>query len=491
MSYIAIHHLSFAYEDSDQMIFEDLNLDLDGRGRYGLIGRNGKGKSTLLKLIAGFLPTSAIRTDLKPRYFPDQVKDPSLETIDVLRTLYPFSEDYEFMIEADLLELNMERLYVPFALLSSGEKMKALLAGAFSHNHDFLLIDEPTNHLDAHGRDVLGHYLQKKTGFMLVSHDRHLLDLSVDHIIALNKESITLTKGNYATYEEQKQRQDCFEQTQQEKLKKEIKHLKEASEKTRQWSNAVEKSKNGTRNSGLRVDRGFVGHKSAKMMQKAKNAQMRMDRKVKEKSSLLKDVESLESLKLTPLDFGSRPLIEAHHLSLGYEHLVVEDLNFAIQAHDRCVILGGNGSGKSTLIKAIMGEKVNQEGLLKVASGLKIAYVPQEENLSGLLKDYPKVHQLNASLFFAILSKMGFARMAFEKDCTSLSEGMKKKVLLAHALSESAHLYIFDEPLNYIDLQTRLQIEELILKEQPTMLFVEHDAAFVSHVATKIIEINR
>lgn len=490
MPQIHINHLTFAYEGSQETLFEDLSLHLDAKESYGLIGRNGRGKSTLLKLMAGILPTTAITKDCETRYFPDEVQDDQAETIEVLRRLYPYSEDYEFMIEAEELALAIEKLYQPFAFLSEGEKMKALLAGAFSHDHDFLLIDEPTNHLDAQGREVLGRYLQKKTGFILVSHDRHLLDLSVDHIIALNKTSITVTKGNYSSWQDHKDKELADELARHKQLEKEIKRLKKASEKTKNWADAVERSKNGTRNSGLRVDRGFIGHKSAKMMQKSKNTQARVTKSINEKQHLLKDLESIETLKLAPLDYGNRPLVEGAHLSLGYGEPLFRQLDFTIKSGDRCVIEGTNGSGKSTIIKTIMGEEHILAGSLKVAAGITIAYVPQNTVLTGLLKDYPQSHRLDPSLFFAILRKMGFPREAFEKDCAQLSAGMKKKVLLAHAFSQSAHLYIFDEPLNFIDLDSRMQIEQLILTYKPTLLFVEHDVTFCEHVATKKIVIS-
>ena len=123
-----------------------------------------------------------------------------------------------------------------------------------------------------------------------------------------------------------------------------------------------------------------------------------------------------------------------------------------------------------------------------MANGLKISYVSQTtEDLNGNLKDFAKNHEVDESIFKAMLSKMGISNSEFDKNLTQMSEGQKKKVLIAKSISELANLYIWDEPLNYIDILTRIQIEEAILKYQPTIIFVEHDEIFVKKVATKIL----
>ena len=129
-------------------------------------------------------------------------------------------------------------------------------------------------------------------------------------------------------------------------------------------------------------------------------------------------------------------------------------------------------------------------GTLKVANDLKISYVSQNtENLKGTLKEFATENNINESIFKAMLSKMGVSNIEFAKDIKEMSEGQKKKVLLAKSISESANIYIWDEPLNYIDILTRIQIEESILKYKPTLIFVEHDETFVKKVATKIIKL--
>jgi lincosamide and streptogramin A transport system ATP-binding/permease protein len=479
--------LSFAYENNADPVFEDVSFAFDTNWKCGLIGRNGRGKTTLLKLLKGDLDDQgAITPHLDAYYFPEKVVNESQKTVDVMHEVMPTAEEWELVCEAYELGLSDEDLERSYTLLSSGQKTKALIAALFAGNHPYLLIDEPTNHLDGASRTLLGEYLQRKRGFLLISHDRHLLDLCTDHIIAFNRDSIDVVKGNFSSWYENKTLQNENERRENEKLKKEVKRLKQASQTTANWSDAVEKTKNGVRNSGLRVDRGFVGHKAAKMMQRSKNYERRMQHSIDKASSLLKDEEIMEDLKLTPLRFG-KTLVSVSHLSLFYEHEIVHDLNFTINDGDRIALCGLNGCGKSSLMKCILGENINYQGNLTIGN-IKIAYVPQDvSTLAGSFKEFAGTLGIELSLLFTILRKMGFSRETFDHNLSALSQGQKKKVALAACFCQSAHLYVLDEPMNYLDIYTRMQIEELILKFTPTLLFCEHDVSFTDRIKTKEI----
>jgi len=148
-------------------------------------------------------------------------------------------------------------------------------------------------------------------------------------------------------------------------------------------------------------------------------------------------------------------------------------------------VTGPNGCGKSTLLKKLCGQDVAACGTLALGAGLIVSYVPQDASfLHGGARDYARNAGVDETMFLTLLRKLGFERVQFEKDMADYSAGQKKKVLLARSLCESAHLYLWDEPLNYIDVLSRMQIEQLLLDYRPTMLFVEHDAAFVRRAAT-------
>lgn len=488
MSKIQINHLSFGYENSFEEVFHDVNITLDSDWKLGLIGRNGKGKTTLLSLLMGKYDYQGnIICDTKMQYFPFLVDDKQQMTLDVVYQVSPAVEDWMIIRELNYLEVDAEVLYRPFETLSFGEQNKVLLASLFLNNHDFVLIDEPTNHLDLHGREIVAQYLQKKKGFILVSHDRHFLDMCIDRILVIQPSGLELQAGNYSTWKENFDRRIQFEMTQDQKLQKDISKLQQAAKKTANWADQVEKSKFGNGP----VDRGFIGHKSAKMMQRSKNIENRRNKAIEQKKQLLKNVQEIEDLKLSPLEFHKDRLIYADNLQIQYENnTVFQNLSFELHQHERLCVIGKNGCGKSSLLKLILNHPIDYDGNLKVASGLKISYVSQDTtNLVGTMDEFIQQYNLDEPLFKAILRKLDFSRDKFLELIENFSSGQKKKILIAKSLCEKAHLYIWDEPLNYIDIDSRIQIENLIKMYQPTLIFVEHDKEFQNQIATRYLHI--
>ena len=489
MSMIRVENLTFAYPGSYDNVFENVSFQFDTGWKLGFLGRNGRGKTTFLRLLLGEYPCGGGISGAPPcAYFPREPGDPSRMTLEVLQEAAPTAEEWELLRETGLLGVEAEALYRPFSTLSNGERTKALLAALFCGEERYLLIDEPTNHLDARGRRAAAAYLRRKRGFLLVSHDRAFLDGCVDHVMALNRTGVEVQSGNFSSWWENKRRRDEFEQARNEHLQKEVGRLRQAAAQTSRWSDQVEATKKGTRTGGLRPDRGYIGHKSAKMMQRAKSIEDRRQRALEEKAGLLKDLERAEALKLRPLTARGR-LLEARELSLFYgERRVCGPLDFRLEPGRRIALDGGNGCGKSTLLKFLLGEEIASQGTLVKLSGLTVSYVPQgTSHLRGRLRDYIRRTGAEEPLLLAILRKLDFPREQFEKNMEDWSAGQRKKVLIARSLCESAHLYIWDEPLNYIDVWSRMQIEELLLAFQPTMLFVEHDCSFYENVATKVV----
>lgn len=494
MSLINISNLTFRYDGSLENVFEDVSFHIDTDWKLGLIGRNGKGKTTFLKLLLGkYEYKGVISKNVEFDYFPFEVKDKEKMAIEIVNEIAPNVDDWEIIKELNLLNTDSEILYRNFNLLSGGEQVKILLISLFLKGNNFLLIDEPTNHLDTDTRSNLVEYLNRKKGFILVSHDRNFLDKVVDHIISINNTNIEIQKGNFSSWQKNKDRQDNFEKMQNEKLKKDINRLEVASKNTANWSDKIEKSKYGTTNSGSSIDRGYVGHQSAKMMKKSKVLEKRIENAIVEKSNLLNNIDKNESLTIKPLESRRNPLILADNLQIKYEDkLIFNKVSFEVKNRERIAIVGKNGVGKSSIIKLVMGEKIDFDGSFKVVNDLRLSYVSQStENLKGTLRELARENNMDEGIFKAMLSKMGFSNLEFEKDIRDFSEGQKKKVLIAKSISESANIYIWDEPLNYIDILTRIQIEEAILKYHPTLIFVEHDETFVKNIATKIIYLER
>ncbi|MFC0215715.1 ribosomal protection-like ABC-F family protein [Paenibacillus chartarius] len=492
MSLIQVKQLTFAYEGSYDNIFDDVSFNIDTDWKLGFTGRNGRGKTTFLNLLMGsYEYRGSITARVQFEIFPFHIANKGANVLDVIGDIYPDYVHWELMRELSLLKVSEDVLYRPFETLSNGEQTKVMLAALFLKENRFLLIDEPTNHLDMEGRQQVGQYLSMKSGFILVSHDRAFLDQCVDHILSINKTNIEITKGNFSDWWEQKRRQDQYELAENDKLKRDIGRLAQAAERTSRWSDAVEKTKNGTLNSGLKVDKGYVGHKAAKMMKRSKNLEHRQQAAIEEKSALLKNIETSESLKLSQLSYHKSRLAELDHVTIQYgDKAVCTDVSFTIEKGDRITLSGRNGSGKSSILKLICGEEIPYSGTFRIGSRLKISYVSQDtSHLQGTLTDYAKAQGIDESLFKAILRKLDFSRIQFEKDMSSFSGGQKKKVLISKSLCEQAHLHIWDEPLNFIDVISRMQIEQLLQEYNPTILFVEHDREFCRHIATKTVRL--
>ena len=491
MALIDIANLSFAH-DGGQVIFNNVSLQLDTNWKLGLIGRNGRGKTTFLKLLLGeYAYSGGIHAPARMEYFPFAVKDPTLPAREVARRACGNGgpEDWRLEREVSRLDFSPEALERPFDTLSGGEGTKLLLAALFLREGSFPLIDEPTNHLDLRARQAVGRYLRAKKGFILVSHDRSLLDSCVDHVLSINRADIELQRGNFSSWRENRARQDKYEQEEHARLKKEVVRLEESAKRGAAWSGRAEKGKYGQGP----VDRGFIGHKAAKMMQRAKSVEARRRKAAEEASQLLGNQENQAPLSMRPLPFHSGRLAELRGVSVRYgDNTVLRDISFSVTAGERIALQGANGSGKSSLLKLLAGRAVPFLGEAHLPGSLRVSYVPQDSSFArGALKSFAREQGIEESLFRAVLHRFGFERRQFDTDMADFSAGQKKKALLAASLCQEAHLYIWDEPLNYIDVISRMQIEELILEYRPSLVLVEHDQTFLERVATTIIDLEQ
>ena len=499
MSLINIQNLSFSYSSNYEQIFEDVSIQLDTDWKLGLIGRNGKGKTTFFKLLLNQLEYSGtIASKVKFEYFPLTINNKEDLVCNIVAEYLPIVEEWEIRREMNLINLDECTYYQPFNLLSGGEQVKIMLVILFLKENSFLLIDEPTNHLDIEGREIVSEYLNHKKGFILISHDRRFLNNCIDHVMSINNESIKIIQGNYDTWKYEKDNQDNYEIMQNEKLKKDIKKLDISAKRNAKWSSEVEKSKNlgraakgGRIDQGVKPDKGHIGAMAAKMMKRSKVAQQRKDDALTEKKKLLKEIEEIEPLKIRPLIHHSKTLVEFIDVGIIYDDRIInKNINFSIQQGDRIALMGNNGCGKTSVLKLLMNDNIQHIGQIRKAAGLKISYVSQDTDfLKGDLKEYIELNKLDESKFKTILRKLGFSRNQFDKKLEDYSSGQKKKVLIAKSLCEQAHLYVWDEALNYLDIISRIQLENLLLEYQPTIIFVEHDVEFCENVATKIINL--
>lgn len=488
MSMIKVQNMTFSYPGTRRNIFENCSFVIDTDWKLGFVGRNGRGKTTFLNLLQQQYEFSGrIVSSVKFESFPFAIADKSRQTYEILSAISPFSQEWEILREFAQLDLDDEILHRRFDTLSNGEQTKVQLSALFLNEGRFQLIDEPTDHLDLNARKIVAAYLRRKKGFILVSHDRAFLDGCVDHILSLNKTTIDVQSGNFSSWFKNFEDRQASESAQNDQLRKEIRRLNEAARRTANWSDQVEATKFGSGPG----DRGYIGHKAAKMMKRSTVIGARREKALEEKSALLRDVERADPLKLMPLQHHAHTLARFSEVSIRYDRRFVNDpTTFEIERGERIALTGKNGSGKSSLLKLLVGNEIPYSGKVSLAPGLKLSYVPQDPSgLSGSLDQFASDHGLDQIRFNSMLSKLDFSRAQYETDIGSYSLGQKKKVWIAKSLCEAAHLFVWDEPLNYIDIYSRIQIERLIRQFKPTMIFVEHDRAFQEAIATRVIEI--
>lgn len=508
MAQIKVNDLTFSYESSFDPIFEHVSFTVDTSWKLGFIGRNGKGKTTFLNLLLGkYEYSGSISADVKCDYFPYKIaKEDEEKTADELMESWkPGVENWRVMCELSELQVDPELLYRPIRTLSFGERTKVMLAVLFAGENDFLLIDEPTNHLDKDARDIVKKYLAGKKGFILVSHDRDLLDACVDHVLVLQRSSIDVQSGNFSSWWDNKERADAFAKAENEKHIKEIGRLKGAMDQSQRWATKGENTKIGydplKEHDRTKNARTYISSKTKKMESRVKVFEQRMEKQIAEKEGLLNDIEQVRDLRLSPMEHFRERVVETRDLSLRYkdsEMPVFSGLTFEIRNGERVFLQGKNGCGKTSLIKAILASAdengkgdsaFTTEGTLLTAPHLKISYINQDtSHLHGDLRMHAFENGVDYSQFLAVLRHLALEQAQFDKKIEEFSEGQKKKVLIATSLLTPAHLYIWDEPLNYVDVFSRMQLEKLISTYEPTMLIVEHDVRFREKMATKTVE---
>ncbi|MGI6695970.1 MAG: ribosomal protection-like ABC-F family protein [Christensenellales bacterium] len=521
MSVIQINQLSFHYEGALAPVFEDLSLRFDSAWRLGLVGRNGRGKTTLLRLLKGELQgtgqiISAVDFDLFP--FPvDLSRDAESALIDSLVPFTRWEADMADCLaagtpealtrygelqarysardgyairgllarEAALMGFEQESLSRPLSSFSPGERVRLTMAALFVRQNHFLLIDEPTNHLDMAGREKMAAYLAGKSGFLVASHDRSFLCTACDHILALEKQGARLVNGNYTTYRKNKQRQDDYERAENERIQKDIRRLRASAREKAGWSDKIEASKIGH---GV-GDRGYVGAQSARMMKRALAIHGRIEKQAQQQESLLKNLEYTAKITLPLLRHKSPVLLRLEKAGFAYgKRALFERLDLVIKPGDRLALTGPNGAGKSTLLGILSGGLAPTTGSVWRPQGLIISHLPQtSHHLSGTPREIALARGLDLTRFLMLLRKFDLPQEHFEQNSAGFSLGQKKKLLLALSLCEPAHLYLWDEPLNDIDPESREQIEDMLIEADAALVFIEHERAFVKRVATAVL----
>lgn len=485
---IIINDLTFAYP-GQKPLFNHCDLNLSSDWKLGLLGRNGRGKTTLFRILQNQLAyLGQVQASLNFGYYPLKIIDPNELVWNNISEVAPQTEQWQVERELNLMATDPALLWQPVKTLSGGEQTRIMLATLFAQNDLFPLLDEPTNHLDQHGRKLIAQYLkQKQTGFIITSHDQHFLDQIIDHTLVIEQHQLILEHGNYSSYFKQKRVRDKDAINSNEQLLKEIHHLKKVQSTKKQWAQRAESEKKNNSH----ADKGFIGAKAAKMMKKSVIVNNRLNKAITEREGLLQDVETTVPLTINLQPTHLQELLHITDLSLSYPgHSLCSNLSFTANSHDQILICGNNGTGKSSLFHAICGNFTgNQSGEIRLSSKLKVSVVRQDYHHHGTLREFAKYYQLNYADFLNLLRKFGMKRESFNTPIEDMSMGQQKKVELARSLVEPAQFYLWDEPLNYLDTYNQDQLIKLIQTVRPPMLIIEHDQHFIDEIATKQINI--
>ncbi len=507
MNILTIENISKSY--TDKVLFDNLNLTILENQKIAMVGVNGTGKSTLLKIIAGLevSPTGSITTmrDMELQYLPQTMEfDENLTILEhifagkhphmvllreyesILEALKVDSEDLKVqerliaitgrMDEENIWNLESEAKAILSKLgindysrhmkvLSGGQKRRVFLAAALIHPSDLLILDEPTNHLDDTMITYLEEYLQKRKGAtLMITHDRYFLDRIATRIIELDKGSLYSYEGNYTAFLTQK--------SEREELMQNLEHKRQRMFKQElEWMRTMPRAR-GTK-------------------QKA-----RIGRFEDLANSKIDTSKNAVDIAIGGRRIG-RKIINVEGISKSYGDLnLIEDYSYILQKEDRIGIVGKNGSGKTTLLNMVSGVITPDSGIVDVGETIKIGYFTQENvdmDTSLRVIDYIKetaeiIYTTDGS---GTTASQMLERFLFPPDVQysiigKLSGGERKRLYLLKILMESPNVLLLDEPTNDLDIETLTILEDYIGTFNGPVISVSHDRYFLDKIATKI-----
>lgn len=505
-------------------ILTDVTIIIREKEKVGLVGQNGTGKSTILKIVAGelspdggsiavkkgatigYLPQEAnfdsdrtlydevegvfedvLALEQEMRKLEKKMADPAVynnpEELDrLMRTYAATSDSFEreggFQVKARInsilqgLGFTPEQFEQPVASMSGGEKTRVLLAKLLLQEPDVLLMDEPTNHLDVRAVQWLEEYLRDYRGAVLiVSHDRYFLDEIVTRIYELSNGRCTEYHGNYSDYAAQKQTALLLQEASYKNQQKEIERLERAWRQTLAWAHQA---------------------RSHKLKVKADNIRRRLER-----------IDRIPRPDLNPRTI--RMHLEANQRS-GKKVLTIEGLrkdlpgrtlfqnvSLEVRLGDKIALVGPNGVGKSTLLRLILGFTTADAGTIQLGANVSIAYFDQEhldlDPTKTCFQEIMDTKRMNNFEARSLLAQFMFTGDDVFKTIGQLSGGEKSRVQLAKLTVTDANFLILDEPTNHLDLPSIEVLENALGEFDGTILFVSHDRYFINQVANKIAEL--
>lgn len=519
------------------LVLKNINFQVYSGEKVGIVGVNGSGKTTVLKLIAGILPMDycvGYPGATSPGYDEGFINKPSgvtcayleqipqyengIKVIDVLKMA--FSEVYEIeekmhkledemkVLKEEELERSLKQysrlvqsyevkggynteeklakictglkftqnfLDKEFNLLSGGEKTTVILGKLLMDNPDILLLDEPTNHLDMDSIEWLERYLNNYDGIVIiVSHDRYFLDNVVSKIIEIEDMESKTYKGNYSSYVKQKEEKLLEQMHNYKEQQKEIKSMESTIKDLRDWA--------------IRAD-------NSKFFKRAASMEKRLERmKSNEDAQKPKIENKTMKLNFKNSERSGEETIKAKGLCKSYiDKVIFNEADLLINFKERVALVGPNGSGKTTFLKMLLGEEAPDKGTVELGANVKVGYLPQvitfdneEYTVIQAFRDDISILEGQAREY---LSKFMFFGNSVFKKVKALSGGERIRLKLSMLLYEDINLLILDEPTNHLDIDSIETLEEALEEFKGTIFFISHDRYFINKIGERIIAI--
>lgn len=517
---VSLKHIKKSY--GAVSVLHDVNMDIQEKDRIGLIGQNGSGKTTVLKIIAGreeydngtltvnkdkktgyldqipvyadeytvsdvlssaFLPLIQLKDEMRKleKIFAkgfeagsDETTAKQMQTYGKLQTEFERMGGFEYEVHLERicmgLKLSADFLDRRFNLLSSGEKSIVVLGKILLESCDILLLDEPTNHLDFDAIEWLEAFLKEYPGcVVIISHDRYFLDRSVNKIVDLEAGRTEAYHGNYSYYIEEKERRLFAQFEQYKNQEKKIKAMEAAVKRFREW--------------GRRSDNPDMFKKAAHMEKRIEKME-KIDRPI------------LERKKIRPASSAGKrsgkSVVEIKNLSKQFNgNILFQSINELIRYRERVALLGKNGSGKSTIIKIILGKIPPDRGTIHIGSQVNVGYLAQEVSFPvqerTALDEVRYVLEMEQGEARKYMAKFLFFRDDVFKKIFSLSGGELVRLKLCLLLYQDINFLVLDEPTNHLDIDSREVFEEYLQEFTGTILFVSHDRYFINKMADRIL----